>query len=112
MLDVELEVARERGRVAAGVSQSLLAQSRALEPGEQRLAAAAGCRERFGRQRPCQRLAAEQPHEGAILVREVDGLERAGQFGVAQRDKNVQRRHDSERAVVAAAVGDGVEVGA
>jgi len=83
-----------------------------LEAGEQRVPPAPRVAQRFGPERPGEGFAAEGSDERALLVREVDRLERERQLGPRplHREQDVQRRDDPEGAVVATSRRDRVEV--
>ncbi len=88
---------------------------RELQPrelGDEDLAAAARCSQVVLGQLPCERQAAERADEAALLVGEVDRLERDRKLeaGVLHGPKHLERTDDAESAVEPAAALDGVEV--
>ena len=114
LLDVELEVAGERARVAARGEQAILLSPIRASSETSRSRPPRGAPRILGRQDAGHRPASQQADEGAFLVREVDRLERDGELevGVLDGPQDLESAEDSQGAVVAAAAAHRVEVGA
>ena len=112
LLDVKLEVARERSRITAGGQQTLLCQPQAGELGSEDITSPSRCAKELRRQRARKRAAAQSADQRPFLVREVDGFEcdRQIEAGVLDGAEHLESAHDPERTVVCASVHDGVEV--
>ena len=95
-------------------SRPLLCQPHPLELGDEKLTPASWRLEGFGCETAGERVAAERADQCPFLVGEVDRFEGHRQLEPRVLDgaENLERAQDAERAVVAAALPDGVEMGA